>query len=157
MDHDRGPPCCLRSIRYTGEGNQCLFTPPGRAVTFLDPLGSRQGRGCGCLDQQLGFAYLETAGRSRVLGCHRAQPDGWEGTHPLPSYWHAQRLVLMEKTPARLRATLWASVMAASAAALCLVHRTVAPLESKDKQMAASSSLSSWEGCCWNSLLGKGN
>lgn len=57
------------------------------------------------------------------------------------------------------RGTLGASVMAASAAVLFLAHsrhRTVTPLESKDKQMAVSSSLSFWGGCCWNSFQGKG-
>lgn len=95
------------------------------------------------MDQRLGFAYLETAGRSGVLGCHRARPDGWEGTHPLPSYWNGQRF--MEKTPGQAHISPEAPSgplsLAASAVTLCLAHsrhRMVAPLESKNKQMAAS-------------------
>lgn len=160
MDHrSRLPtgayPAALGLSGTQGKGSQCLFTPPGRAETFLDPPGSRQGRGCECLDQQIRAAYLEMAGRSRVLQCRRAGPDGWEEAHPQLSYGSEQRSLLPgEDTPppaapvpglghqqstdsGQPGGPSWASVMAASA----VEHsggRAVVPLESKDKEMAAS-------------------
>lgn len=104
MDHgSRLPtgayPAALGLSGTQGKGSQCLFTPPGRAETFLDPPGSRQGKGCECLDQQIRAAYLEMAGRSRVLQCRRAGPDGWEEAHPQLSYWSEQRSLLPGETP----------------------------------------------------------
>lgn len=90
----------------------------------------------------------------------RAQPDGWEGIHPLLSHWNGQRFVLVDKTPARLRSARGRSLCLCEGCLSCVLLTAGIgqshPLEARTGRWPASSSLSSWEGCCWNSLLQMG-
>lgn len=85
------------------EGSQCLFTPPGRAGTFLDSPRLQTRKRMWMFGPATWICLPGNGWKEQSPWMSQSSwPDGWEGTHPLLSYWNGQRFILLEKTPARL-------------------------------------------------------